>query len=81
MSLFTRIHEWAADRFDSVQYPRARPVPADQRTADAASTRFFKYSMPAPMRILLASVSLIAIVVCVAVLLVMLVVFKAVFFG
>jgi len=57
----TRLHEWAADHFDFVQYPNIRP--ADKRTADAAVGLRWKYQMPLYSRIFIAVMSMITIVV------------------
>lgn len=58
MKLLTRIHEWAADRFDFVQYPNVRgPKP-----------QFFKHQMPLSARIFLIAASLVTIAVALVIL-------------
>jgi hypothetical protein len=64
-SLRFRAHEWLADRVDWVQYPGIRPV-AHKRE------KFWTYEMPVWQRLYMAMVSLFALVVFGAVLVIVL---------
>ncbi|MBX9901254.1 MAG: hypothetical protein K2Y28_10790 [Burkholderiaceae bacterium] len=58
MKLITRLHEMAADRFSFIQYPNIRgPKP-----------QFFTTQMNWPLRIFVATISLVTICVCALVL-------------
>jgi hypothetical protein len=67
-SFIFRLHEWAADRFDSVQYPNVRPL---NRASRVGARVQFIHPMPIGQRIsmvmLCAGAAAIAIPVLVAV--------------
>lgn len=50
MKIPTRLHEWAAERFEFVQYPRIRPANAHTAAVSTFGPRW-KYAMPLTTRL------------------------------